>query len=178
MRHLLFVLSMTLVSYSAMAEMELKFLGTVGRETRLERSQDQSLTDRSLANYSIGFSLDHWLFATEYNKFSETTGSNSLVIDRQVQSASLVVLWMGLPWGALRPLLGGGLGVSQELINTQLLGTVTKDKSSPNYFGFGSLGARVDVDILWLSVEFRVLGFQRADPNPTGDILGRIGFYF
>lgn len=173
-----FLLCCLISSFSAFAESDLKFLGTLGIETRLERSQDQSLTDRRLTNYSLGFSLNHWLFAVEYNKFGETTGNNSLVIDRKVESGSLSVLWMGLPWGALRPLLGGGIGVSEETINTQLLGTVSTDHSTPNYFGFGSLGARVDVDILWLSVEIRVIGFQRADPNPTGDILGRLGFYF
>jgi hypothetical protein len=166
-------------SFSALAsESEVQFLGTYGLETRLERNQDQMLVDRSLKNFSLGFSVDHWLYALEYNTFSESTGSNSLTVDRKVEAASLTLLWMGLPWGALRPLLGGGVGVSQETIKTQLLGAVSTDHGNPNYFGFGSLGARIDVDVIWLSVEFRVLGFQRADPNPTGDILGRLGFYF
>ena len=150
----------------------------VGVESRLERNQEQNIVDRQLKSYAMGVGYSDFVFSFEFSNFKETTGQNSLVIDRNVDNYMGWAYWGAGEWASLIPFLGLGAGQSLETIDTTLLGAKSRDKSKPQWIGGGSVGLRANMPFLWLSIEARVLGAERWDPNPTAGFTGRLGFYF
>jgi hypothetical protein len=154
-------------------------LALVGAELRGERDVNDNYAGITFANLALGGRYQQWFFLVEEAQQSQSTGNATLSVKKEVQDILGWVNWTtDSSWHHLAPLLGAGLGAYQIKVTTTLAGTATKDTTPWKLLGGVSAGLRLDLPVLWLSVEARLLAGDDLDPQPTLGGLARIGLWF
>jgi hypothetical protein len=163
-------------SFSAFS---LNFMASFGQELKYEKDENSNLTERQLKAYSVGLGFDRLYYILDYSFFTVASGENSLIIDRKVESLMLWGQWYSdIKKYYLNPYLSVGLGGSQEVINTTLLGVLTSDRSRTHNTIGAAAGIKLDVPCLWVSSELRLIYSEKWDPNPSVAWFSRLGIYF
>lgn len=147
------------------------------------RGVEDTLGNETALNYfniSGGVRYQNWNFILEVGS-SDTQESGNLTLSVQTKMQDVLgwVLWNSdRSWYYLSPLLGGGIGAYQLKTTTVLSGVATDDESPWKLLGGASVGVKLDVPILWVSLEGRVLFGDELTPQPTLSGLIRIGVGF
>jgi hypothetical protein len=156
--------------------------GSLSVASEIRSVQDTLGRESTLNFFDIagGVRYRDWNFLLEYG-VSETQQSGNMTLS--VQSKTQDVLGWGywtapLEWAHLSPLLGGGVGVYQTKVTTTLSGVPTEDQSPWKLLGGASVGFKVNLPVVWLSLEGRLLFGDELDPQPTLTGLARLGLSF
>lgn len=152
---------------------------SLGQELIYERNQEQNYIERKLNSYSIGYGIDQTFYIFDYSYMNVSTGGGSLSVDRKVENYMLWGHWTPGAWtNHILPYLAAGLGGAQESIDTTLLGVIESDRGRINGSLGAGFGARLNISLLWLSTEIRVMYTEKWDPNPNVGWQTRLGFWF
>lgn len=158
-------------------------LGLIGSDYRAEETSDGYLEGKSYLNFALGIGFKPMLYILETSTAKAESGNASLSVDTEYSDYLL--------WAYFRPaelkisqnfameaFMGGGLGVYDVEVTTQVLGAETVSKSKNKMTGGLAVGIRPVIDYLWLSFEVRVRAGEDFEPNPTLSLLGRAGLSF
>jgi len=151
----------------------------VGTEVRGERDVDGNYAGLNYRNFALGARYRRWNFLIESATDSQSTGNATLSVEKKVQNILGWAYWTSdRSWYRLSPMIGGGLGAYQIKVATTLSGTETDDSSPWKVMGGVAAGLKLNLPVLWLSVEARILAGDEFDPQPTLSALARIGLWF
>ena len=173
--------------YAAKAETSEKrdwsILGVVGSDYRAEETSDGYLEGKSYLNFALGLGFKPMLYILETSSAKSESGNASLSVDTEYSDY--------LFWAYFRPaelkisqnfameaFMGGGLGLYNVEVATQVLGVESVSKSKNRMTGGLAVGIRPVIDYLWLSFEVRVRAWEDFETNPTLSLLGRAGLSF
>ena len=185
MRQLLFLFGLIFFSASSWAQDQSYVASSVhallsyGTEIRSEKDIDGNYKNQNFKNYALGFGLEKFVFIFEKAHISETTGNDTLNLNRNLDDMLFWSHWRAIRWGFLAPYAGFGIGAYQESVETNLAGAPSKKDFTPYRFLSGvNLGLSLDVPVVWLSVEGRLLFGEELDQQPTLGALLRLGMWF
>jgi hypothetical protein len=199
MKIFLFLLFSTLLSISLTTKAESGFFteGTevgsnlnfyfTGLLSRSERNANQEISGNDYNNVSLSYRLKNWSGLLENSNISESSGNFSSNMTRLHQE------WVG--WARYHfyndnsdvyqssLFAGVGLGVFQEEIKTNLLGTTRTDKTDNLFISGLSVGwdGSYFITMNWALaavLEVRVFGSKEIDPNPAIDEAFRLGIQY
>ncbi|MEZ0392342.1 MAG: hypothetical protein ACAH59_09015 [Pseudobdellovibrionaceae bacterium] len=150
-----------------------------GPEWRPEKDLENKTSIHTLSNYALGAGFRDYLFILEKSSFEESSGNAALNVERRLESIMLWGEWRAPAWKAFVPYLGGGLGAYQEIVKTNLppAPSTTRETSHKMLTGL-NFGLQLEIPILWLSLEGRLLFGDELDPQPTLGALARVGLWF
>lgn len=150
-----------------------------GAELRGERDVNANYAGLTYQNLAAGVRYRQWNFLVESDNFSQTSGNATLSVEKKVQDILGWVYWESeQSWHRLSPMMGAGMGAYQIKVNTTLSGAETADSSTWKMMGGASAGFKLDLPVLWVSVEARLLVGDEFDPQPTLSGLARLGLWF
>lgn len=89
------------------------FMG-YGLDARGERSQDQSVLARPYHSVVLGFARGPWLTSLEYGTFSESSGNETLSVERQAETVLWWNSWRAEDLRIVQPYMGLGVGASRD----------------------------------------------------------------
>lgn len=150
-----------------------------GAELRGERDVNANYMGLTYRNLAAGVRYRQWNFLIESAKFSQTSGNATLSVEKKVQDILAWTYWVSEPsWHRISPMMGAGIGAYQIKVNTTLSGTETADSTTWKVMGGASAGFKLDLPVLWVSLEARLLVGDEFDPQPTLSGLARLGLWF
>jgi hypothetical protein len=119
---------------------------SIGAETRFESSaQGNETIERSSPRFGIGVFRHGWLYQLQFGMLNEESKSGIFRVESERRELLGLVTYFSKPDGWWSPLLGGGLGLYQDITTTELSGldSVTTE-STPQFLlqGFGGLRLR------------------------------------
>jgi hypothetical protein len=157
----------------------LKFQIFLGPEARYERDSTQQLVFRSPFNFGLGLRKGRASLAAEYTKFTESSGNNTLSIDRTHEEYVLWGNYSFADFDIISFYASLGLGAYQESVTTILMGSSATDNGNMTFMGGTGVGGKLLLaQHFMISLEGRVLAGQNFDPNPQLGILLRFGAEF
>jgi hypothetical protein len=147
------------------------------------RGVEDSLGNQTALNYlnvAAGVRYQNWNFLLEFGSSdTQDSGNATLAVQTKMQDVLGWVLWNSEEsFYRLSPLLGAGLGVYQTKVTTTLSGIATDDESPWKLLGGASVGLKLNIPVVWISLEGRVLFGDELTPQPTLSGLARIGIDF
>jgi hypothetical protein len=150
-----------------------------GAEFRGERDVNANYAGLTYLNLAAGVRYRQWNFLIESDTFSQTSGNATLSVEKKVQD---ILGWAyrvsDQSWHRISPMMGAGIGAYQIKVETTLSGTETDDSSTWKIMGGASAGLKLDLPVLWVSIEARLLVGDEFDPQPTLSGLARLGLWF
>lgn len=149
-----------------------------GAELRPEKDTNSDLTPRNMTNYAIGAGYQSWFAIFEKATFTETSGNATLNVKRNLEDLMLWGQYRIVSWKYMAPYIGMGAGYYKDKVQTSLLGLATENESKNKFLMGGNVGLSLDVPVVWVSVEARVLFGEDLDRQPTIGGLVRAGVYF
>jgi hypothetical protein len=151
----------------------------VQRLTRPETSTEDYFESRNFQGVTMSLAYKTWWYELENNLATVSTGNITLSTERKIsQTAFWIKKDSLLAWEWLRILIGGGVGVYHESVTTNFGGSHSELRSADFFTGGASLGLRLNVPYLWLSLESRAELMQNWNPSPNLSYGGKIGFWF
>jgi hypothetical protein len=154
----------------------------IGADSVTERATDSSvgMTTAMAVFGSVG--VGPGLLGLEYSQSNPTvTGENALQVSQLQRNLYFTGLLPAPRYGVVIPYLSAGMGASQQEVQTQILGTSSKDEGSWQAAGFGGVGVRWWLGTGWaqgiyLATEARLLFGADQDPDPSFAPVLRLGF--
>lgn len=149
-------------------------------ELRYERDPAQQMVDRRPLNLAFGVRKSATTVLFEYSRFSETTGNDTLSLDRTHEE---YVFWWKqnlLTYEVVDFFITGGAGVYNETVKTNLAGAESStDSSGLQIMGGASGGLQTLIaHYVLVSFEGRLIAGKNFDPNPQPSLLLRVGVEF
>lgn len=167
------------LSFASSERPALRALISYGTEFRAERDLENRVVGHQLQNYALGTGYQDFIFILEHITFKESSGNSTLFIERSLENTLLWAQWQSQTWMRLVPYLGGGLGAYQEKVTTTFADVSSSTRASnPKLLTGFNFGVRLDIPLLWLSFETRLLFGDELDQQPTTGALLRLGLYF
>lgn len=166
---------------SAMAQEEprsVRGLLALGSEHRPLRNVEGHFEDRVLTNYALGAGHGNFIYLFERSLFKEKSGNSSLSVHSEFESLMAWMSWRARKFGSFSPFVSGGAGAFRTTAETSLLGSVSKNESLWKFTSGASLGLSLDVPILWVSIEARLLFADEPVSRLTLGGLARVGIWF
>jgi hypothetical protein len=154
------------------------FLLAYGSEFRPEKDAQGNFADHLLSNYAIGFGYESFVFLLERAQFQESSGNATLSTDRTLQDYLLWTQYRPISWYHFVPFMEAGAGFYKEKIDTQFMGASASNESGAKLLGGIGFGIGLEIPILWLSLETRLLVGDELDQKPTIGGVARLGIWF
>lgn len=148
-------------------------------QVRFEMGQEQDLAPRQALNFAFGAQRMGYGFVLEVSDFTVQTGGGFSSIGRDHKE---LVAWFRKDFAGfskLRWLIGGGVGLSQDEVTTQIDGLRVTDQSKAEPLAAFSLGPQFTFwSVMRVSLEGRLFFGSGFDPDPQPDIVLRTGVAF
>ncbi len=163
----------------ARAADEIRYQAYLNPELRYEREANQQMIFRHPLNVGFGAQLDNTTYIIEVSHFTETSGNQTLSIDRTHYETAFWINYNLYQFGSFNFFAGAGAGIFRETVKTNLNGNSSVDVGEVQPLVGTSVGLKA---LLWkhliLSAEGRFLVGQNFDPNPQLGMLLRVGVEF
>lgn len=167
-----------LFSTANSAELKRRYLINMGPEIRQEKNNNNEYVFENLTGFGFGFGFSEYNFIIEKSQFSKNSGNMTLNVKEIYESYSFWAQYQidKVEW--VIPFFTAGVGITQNIVETELLGVKTVSESDKYFLTGIGCGFRAPISWIWLSAEARLVHGENWNPNPSIYLLGRVGIFF
>lgn len=153
----------------------------LGSEFRTENNVENQIELKNFNGFFVAGTLfeqdSSWWMWLEQVRFLEKTGNASLAVDRATEHWNIKIKKEKPLTKYINAVLGGGVGIYHERIDTSVGGQVQRDYSDYYFTGAALAGIRANMPWLWISGDVGIEYWQNWKPQPNINFGLRLGIH-